>query len=155
MILGFVAIFLAACGPSKTAKEARKTFDGEWTLTSVTYPNSSGEFDVTLLNDANASCFENSTWDFVSNNNRGSYTVQGTNCSGGERNFIWSIDEENTPEGIFDFLLKPTDEDYKSTTGNQGFRMNLKSLSKSEMVWEQSVMLEGSPFVIRMNFSKF
>ncbi|WP_037321624.1 lipocalin family protein [Salegentibacter sp. Hel_I_6] len=154
MILSFVAVLLAACGPSKTAKEARKTFDGEWTLTSVTYPNSSGEFDVTLLNDANASCFESSTWDFVSNNNRGSYNVQGTNCSGGARNFIWSIDEENTPDGIYDFLLKPTDEDYKSTTGNQGFRMNLKSLSDSQMVWEQSVMLEGSPFVIRMNFSK-
>ena len=153
-ILGFVAVLLAACGPSKTAKEARKTFDGEWTLTSVTYPNSSGEFDVTLLNDANASCFENSTWDFVSNNNRGEYTVQGGDCDQGPRNFIWSIDEENTPDGIFDFLLKPTDEDYKSTTGDQGFRMNLKLLSGDQMVWEQSVMLEGSPFVIRMNFSK-
>ena len=153
-ILGFVAVLLAACGPSKTAKEARKTFNGKWTLTSVTYPNSSGEFDVTLLNDANASCFENSTWNFVSNNNRGAYSVQGTNCSQGQRYFIWSIDEENTPEGIYDFLLKPTDEDYNSTTGNQGFRMNLKSLSENQMVWEQSVMLEGSPFVIRMNFSK-
>ncbi|MBZ9631750.1 lipocalin family protein [Salegentibacter sp. LM13S] len=153
-ILGFVAVLLAACGTSKTAKEARKTFNGNWTLTSVTYPNSSGEFDVTLLNDANASCFENSTWNFVSNNNRGAYNVQGTNCSGGQRYFIWSIDEENTPEGIFDFLLKPTDEDYNSTTGDQGFRMNLKSLSETQMVWEQSVMLEGSPFVIRMNFSK-
>lgn len=153
-ILGFVAVLLAACGPSKTAKEARKTFNGNWTLTSVTYPNSSGEFDVTLLNDANASCFENSTWNFVSNNNRGAYSVLGTNCSQGQRYFIWSIDEENTPEGIYDFLLKPTDEDYNSTTGNQGFRMNLKSLSEQQMVWEQSVMLEGSPFVIRMNFSK-
>ena len=32
--------------------------------------------------------------------------------------------------------------------------INLKSLSEQQMVWEQSVMLEGSPFVIRMNFSK-
>lgn len=153
-ILGFVAVFLAACGPSKTAKQARKTFNGDWTLTNVTYPNSSGEFDVTLFNDADASCFESSTWNFVSNNNQGAYTVQGTNCSGGQRYFIWSIDEENSVGGVYDFLLKPTDEDYNSTTGNQGFRLNLKSLSETQMVWEQSVMLEGSPFVIRMNFSK-
>lgn len=154
LILAVVAILFAACGPSKQAREARKTFNGDWTLTSVTYPKNSGEFDVTLFNEASASCFENSTWNFISNNNRGAYTVQGANCDGGQRYFIWSIDEENTPEGIYDFLLKPTNADYESTTGNQGFRLNLRSVSATQMVWEQSVMLEGSPFVIRMNFSK-
>ena len=152
-ILGFVAVLLAACGPSKTAKEARKTFNGNWTLTSVTYPNSSGEFDVTLLNDANASCFENSTWNFVSNNNRGAYSVQGTNCSQGQRYFIWSIDEENTPEGIYDFLLKPTDEKHNSEN-NQGYRVNLSQLSDTNMQWKQTVRLDGQPFVITMNFTK-
>ena len=33
-------ILLVSCGgPSKVAKEARKTFDGTWTLTNITYPN--------------------------------------------------------------------------------------------------------------------
>lgn len=154
IVLIAITVMVAACGPSKTAREARKTFNGAWTLESVEYPQDSGEFNVTLLNDASASCFEGSTWDFVSNNNRGTYQVQGTNCESGERHFIWSIDEENTPEGIYDFLLKPTDEDFESTTGNQGFRLNLRSLSQNEMVWEQTVNLDGSPFVIRMNFSK-
>ncbi|WP_372919848.1 lipocalin family protein [Salegentibacter sp.] len=154
VLVSITLLLVTACGPSKTAREARKTFNGDWTLTSVTYPNSSGEFNVTLLNDASAECFEGSTWDFVSNNNHGTYRVQGINCDGGERNFMWSIDEENTPEGIYDFLLKPTDENYKSTTGDQGFRLNLRSLSDTQMVWEQTVSLDGSPFVIRMNFSK-
>ncbi|MDX1544024.1 MAG: lipocalin family protein [Christiangramia sp.] len=153
ILLSAVAL-IASCGPSKTAKEARKTFDGNWTLTSVTYPNNPGEFNVTLFNEASASCFENSTWDFVSNNNRGTYTVTGVGCDGDTNYFIWSIDEENTPAGVYDFLLKPTNEDYKSTTGNQGFRLNLKSLSDTNMVWEQTVSLDGSPFTIRMNFSK-
>ncbi|MCM8570092.1 lipocalin family protein [Gramella jeungdoensis] len=153
ILLSAVAL-VASCGPSKTAREARKTFDGNWTLTSVTYPNNPGEFNVTLFNEASASCFENSTWDFVSNNNRGTYSVSGVGCDGETNYFIWSIDEENTPEGVYDFLLKPTNEDYKSTTGNQGFRLNLKSLSDTNMVWEQTVSLDGSPFTIRMNFSK-
>ncbi len=154
LVILTVALLMASCGPSKTAREARKTFDGGWTLDSVTYPENLGTFNVTLLNDASANCFEGSTWDFVSNNNRGTYRVQGTDCDGGQRNFIWSVDEENTPDGVYDFLLKPTDEDYKSTTGNQGFRLNLKSLSGNQMVWEQTVTLDGEPFVIQMNFSK-
>ncbi|APU70008.1 MAG: lipocalin family protein [Bacteroidota bacterium] len=154
LILFTMAALVFSCGPSKVAKEARKTFDGSWTLNSVTYPNNPGEFNVTLFNTASASCFENSNWDFVSNNNRGTYTVNGVGCDGGSNYFIWSIDEENTPSGVYDFLLKPTNEDYKSTTGNQGFRLNLKSLSDTNMVWEQTVSLDGSPFTIRMNFTK-
>lgn len=152
----FTAIVLlaVACGPSKVAREARKTFNGNWTLTSITYPNNTGQFNVTLFNDATASCFENSTWNFISNNNHGTYQVQGMDCSAGERYFMWSIDEENTPSGMYDFLLKPTNSDYKSTTGNQGFRLNLKTLTDTNMVWEQTVTLEGKPFVIRMNFTK-
>lgn len=154
LFISVMALLVFSCGPSKTAREARATFNGNWTLTSITYPNSSGQFNVTLLNDAQANCFENSTWNFVSNNNRGTYTLNGSNCDMSSRNFIWSIDEENTPEGIYDFLLKPTDENYKSTTGNQGFRLNLRSLSGDQMTWEQTVTLDGSPFVIRMNFTR-
>ncbi|MDN3594048.1 lipocalin family protein [Zunongwangia endophytica] len=148
-------ILLVSCGgPSKVAKEARKTFDGNWTLTNITYPNNTGEFNVTLFNDASANCFEGSTWDFVSNNNRGTYEVSGLDCVAETRNFIWSIDEENTPSGMYDFLLKPVNEKYKSTNGDQGFRLNLVNLSENSMVWEQTVTLEGSPFVIRMMFTK-
>jgi hypothetical protein len=154
LILFSIAAIIASCGPGKVAKEARKTFDGNWTLTGITYPNNIGNFDVTLFNEATASCFRNSTWDFVSNNNKGTYTVNGSGCEGDTNYFIWSIDDENTPSGVYDFLLKPTNDNYKSTTGNQGFRLNLKSLTDTNMVWEQTVSLEGSPFTIRMNFSK-
>lgn len=154
ILLAAVALLASCGGTSKVAKEARKTFDGQWTLTSVTYPNNPGQFNVTLFNEAQASCFENSTWDFVSNNNRGTYTVSGTGCDGEANYFIWSIDEENTPQGIYDFLLKPTNEDYKSTTGNEGFRLNLQSLTDTNMTWSQTVSLDGSPFTINMNFTK-
>ncbi len=154
VILLTLSVLISSCGTSKVAREARKTFDGNWTLTSITYPNNPGEFNVTLFNEASASCFEDSTWDFVSNNNRGTYTVRGVGCDGDTNYFIWSIDEENTPAGVYDFLLKPTNDDYNSTTGDQGFRLNLKSLTDTNMVWEQTVSLDGSPFTIRMNFSK-
>lgn len=147
-------LLIASCGPSKVAVEARKTFKGDWVLNNVTYPNNTGTFNVTLFNDASAECFKGSMWSFVSNNNTGTYTPQGANCTAGERYFVWSIDEENTPAGMFDFLLKPTDSRHRSTTGNQGFRLNLASLTDTAMTWDQTVILEGKPFVIRMNFTK-
>ncbi|WP_298525971.1 lipocalin family protein [uncultured Christiangramia sp.] len=154
ILLATIGLLASCGGTSKVVKEARKSFDGQWTLTSVTYPNNPGQFNVTLFNEAQASCFENSNWDFVSNNNRGTYTVSGTGCDGETNQFIWSIDEENTPQGIYDFLLKPTNEDYKSTTGNEGFRLNLQSLTDTNMTWSQTVSLDGSPFTIKMNFTK-
>lgn len=154
IFLLIAAVFVVSCGPSRTATEARKTFRGDWVLNSITYPNNPGNFNVTLFNDASASCFQGSMWSFVSNNNTGTYTLQGPTCNAGERYFNWSIDEENTPEGMYDFLLKPTDANNRSTTGGQGFRINLVSLSDATMTWEQTVTLEGKPFVIRMDFTK-
>lgn len=148
-------ILIVSCGPSRQATEARATFRGDWVLNSITYPNNPGDFNVTLFNEATASCFQGSMWSFVSNNNTGTYTLQGPNCTNpGERYFNWTIDEDSTPAGMFDFLLKPTDERYRSTTGNQGFRINLVELSGTSMTWQQTVTLEGSPFMIRMNFTK-
>lgn len=156
LLFVITAVFLmASCGPTRQAIDARKTFKGDWVLNSITYPNDPGNFNVTLFNEASASCFQGSLWSFVSNNNTGTYTLQGPACSTtGEKYFNWSIDEENTAAGTFDFLLKPTDDRNRSTTGNQGFRINLRELSDNTMTWEQTVTLEGKPFMIRMNFTK-
>jgi len=156
LLFVITAVFLfASCGPTKQAIDARKTFKGDWVLNSITYPNDPGNFNVTLFNEASASCYQGSMWSFVSNNNTGTYTLQGPACSTtGEKYFNWSIDEENSAAGTFDFLLKPTDENNRSTTGNQGFRINLRELTDNTMTWEQTVTLEGKPFMIRMNFTK-
>jgi hypothetical protein len=55
--------------------------------------------------------------------------------------------------GLYDFLLKPTDEKKKSADG-RGFRLRLAKLNNNSMQWEQTVSLEGQPFTIYMNFSK-
>ena len=55
--------------------------------------------------------------------------------------------------GYYDFLLKPTNEKYQSET-NAGVRLHLAYLSENEMRWEQTVRVDGKPFVITMNFTK-
>lgn len=147
-------LLIVSCGPGKVATEARKTINGNWVLNEITYPGQTGTFNVTLFNDATANCFRGSAWVFVSNNNTGIYTLEGAACPVEQRFFRWSVDEKTTAEGSYDLLLKPTNSDYKSFTGGQGFRLNLVYLTDTTMTWEQTLTLEGKPFTIRMNFNK-
>lgn len=152
VILLFLAIGLISCGSSKTLRNTKTAIKGSWTLNSITY-DKAGKYNVTLLNDTSKDCFEGSTWQFVPNNNTGSYTINESSCSTGLRNFIFTIQEENAESGLYDFMLKPTNEKYKSDT-NLGFRLNLKSLSETSMQWQQTIVVDGEPFNITMNFNK-
>ncbi|MAN26581.1 MULTISPECIES: lipocalin family protein [Mesonia] len=149
-----LCLLLVACGTTKIERQAERTFTGDWTLTDITYPNSSGFVDVTLFQDASSNCFRNSSWNFINNNNKGTYTLSGADCMGGTRNFVWAVREETPDSGLYDFTLKPVQEGENARKINTGFKLNLVSLNENNMVWEQTVSYEGQPFKIRMNFIK-
>ena len=152
LLLICMAIGLVSCGTSKTVRVSKKVIKGDWVLNSITY-NQAGTYNVTLLNDASKACFEGSTWQFVPNNNTGVYTINGANCAIGDRHFVFTIQEVDAETGLYDFLLKPTNEKHKSES-NQGFRLKLSALSDEAMQWQQTVNVSGSSFTINMNFSK-
>ena len=147
-----LAATVLSCGTPKTVLESKKVIKGYWNLDNIEY-SEAGTFTVKLLNDTSRECFVGSEWRFISNNNEGSYTIDNSNCPSGKRDFIFTIQEVNKENGLFDFLLKPTDAKHKSADGT-GFRLKLARLSDSSMRWEQTVSLEGKPFTISMNFSK-
>lgn len=140
-----------ACGP-KTVQESKKVIKGYWNLDEITY-SEAGTFNITMMRDTSKECFEGSSWRFIPNNNTGQYSINDGNCPTGERYFIFTIQEVDPTTGLYDFLLKPTDEKKKSED-NTGFRFKLAKLSNNSMTWEQTVSLDGSPFTISMNFSK-
>lgn len=147
-----LTIVLGSCNASKTVRTSKKVIKGDWILNTITY-NQTGTFNVSLLDDAPKDCFEGSSWSFIPNNNTGTYTINGTNCSEGERYFIFTIQEVDPETGLYDFLLKPTDAKKKSET-NRGFRLQLMQLSDTDMQWQQTVSVDGQPFKINMNFTK-
>ena len=151
-ILAVLAVFTLSCGAPKTVVETKKVLKGSWSLDNISY-SESGTFTVKLLNDTSRECFEGTMWSFTPNNNTGSYTVDNSDCPTGERNFIFAIQEIDPTTGLYDLLLKPTDEKRRSADG-KGFRLNLAKMTGSQMTWEQTVSLEGKPFTISMNFSK-
>ena len=145
-------LVVGSCGTSKTVRISKKVIKGNWVLSSIIY-NQAGTYNTTLLNDASKACFEGSTWQFIPNNNTGTYAINESSCTTGIRNFVFTIQEVDTETGLYDFLLKPTDEKNKSET-NQGFRLKLTALSETNMQWQQTVTVDGAPFIINMNFIK-
>lgn len=152
-LLVLLAVFAVSCGTSKTVRTSKKVIKGSWILTDVTYSKQGG-FTVNLLSDAGTDCFESSNWNFIPNNNSGTYTLMGTACDGVERNFRFTIAEIDAETGYYDFLLKPTNAKGKSETNNSGFRLHLDQLSETNMRWSQTVDVVGTPLTIYMNFIK-
>jgi hypothetical protein len=146
-----VVVTLAACGP-KIMQKSKKELKGDWTLDKITY-SESVTFNVNMFNDTSKDCLEGTNWRFIPNNNTGVYTVNDEDCEIGDRDFIFTIQEVNKDNGLYDFLLKPTDAKHRSADGN-GFRLQLTRLDGNEMQWQQTVSLDGKPFTINMNFSK-
>lgn len=151
-LLSVFTMFALSCGTPKTVVETKKVLKGYWSLDNISY-SEAGTFTVQLLSDTSRECFEGSSWRFIPNNNTGNYNIDNSNCPTGERNFIFAIQEVDQATGLYDFLLKPTDEKKRSADG-KGFRLRLAKMNNSTMVWEQTVSLEGKPFTISMNFSK-
>lgn len=154
VLIFILAGVMLSCGTTKMARQAQKTFKGDWTLTEITYPGSSGFVDVHLFEDASTNCFVNSDWHFVPNNNKGYYQLYKNDCSPGKRNFRWNVQQEDSDNGMFSFTLKPVDKEQNARKTKRGYRMNLVSLDNTQMVWEEQVSYEGKPFTIRMTFSK-
>ena len=152
ILLLLITISIMSCGSSKTVRDSKKTIKGEWTLNKIDY-SALGTYNVTLLNDASKACFEGSTWQFIPNNNTGTYAIDNVDCSSGMRYFNFTIQEIDEQTGLYNFLLKPTNEKGRSDT-NQGFRMKLTALSDTTMQWQQTVTVDGKPFIINMNFKK-
>jgi len=152
IVLFFVVSTMVSCGTSKVVKASKKEIKGNWTLNNIAY-SEYGTFRITFFNDATKDCLENSNWEFIPNNNSGTYSINKDDCFAGERNFVFTIQEVDPETGLYDFLLKPTDKKQKSET-NTGYRLKLVSLSESEMQWQQMASIDGKNIKINMNFTK-
>jgi hypothetical protein len=142
------SILLLSCGASKNIKSKNKTIKGLWTLNTITY-SKTGNYNVTFFNDTTKDCLEGSSWKFVPNNNSGVYTINDTDCNTGDRGFIFVIQEIDPVSGYYDFMLKP-----KNNEGNVGYRLDLKELTETTMLWHQKINVNGTQFLINMNFTK-
>jgi hypothetical protein len=112
-----------------------------------------GELNFTIFGQSSRDCTIGSSWEFIPNNNTGSYIESGSGCNTEKNYFVFSIDEVDESSGFYDFLLKPTSKNGKSET-NKGYRLELVSLSEYTMVWKHTINFEGRPATLTFTFNK-
>ncbi|NJB69980.1 hypothetical protein GGR42_000442 [Saonia flava] len=147
------SVLVASCSATKVARDAGNNLSGSWTLNSVSYEGSSGNFKSVIFNDADDICFEGSDWFFRDNNNTGRYTIQNSSlCAGGDRFIRWSvIDRTDAPDQLqFKFI----DEKLKDISGGVGYRLEIQNLTSDAMTLKSKVSVEGEPISIVYNFTK-
>ncbi len=147
-----IVLVLLSCGASKTVKQSEKSLKGNWVLDDMT-STVIGELKFTVFGQSSRDCIIGSSWEFIPNNNTGSYIESGSNCNAEKNYFVFSIDEVDEVSGFYDFLLKPTNKRGKSET-DKGYRLELVNLTEDTMVWKHTINFEGKPATLTFKFNK-
>lgn len=145
---------LTACSASKQGRTMKKTIDGEWLLQTINTEGINTKFAAKVFNEADMNCFVGSSWNFVSNNSTGSYTLVGgtKGCATLQRNIRWSIYEpKDAPK---EFQFKRLDDSKNPMDDNNGFRLSVTMLDDNTMQLKSAITFEGKPGNIVYNYIK-
>ncbi|AWG25430.1 lipocalin family protein [Flavobacterium kingsejongi] len=119
---------------------------GNWTIGSVTYPNSQ-YIKVTSFDIADSQCFVGSSWNFISNNNKGSMTLTNSSCPAFSSPIVWTV----TKAG--DFTLKITEGD-KAKRVTQGYFLKLRNQTETSFELVDNVAVGGKNTEVVYHFQK-
>jgi len=149
-----VIISLSCCSVSKEAVSMKKKINGNWMLETVTTEGINGKVTATVFNEASFKCFIGSSWNFISSNSLGNYSINasGTDCSTLTRAIRWSIYE---PKGeVKQLQFMRLDDKKKSMDNGDGFRLEISQLGATAMQLKSHISFEGKPAAYVYNFVK-
>ncbi|KGO93425.1 lipocalin family protein [Flavobacterium subsaxonicum] len=138
-----VALF-ASCG--SLDQKSQVGLKGNWTISSVTYPGSE-YIKVTSFDVADSKCFEGSSWNFISNNNKGTMTLTKADCPAFTSPIVWTI----TKEGAFNFKIT---EGEKAKRVTQGYTLQIRNQTESSFQLVDNVTVGGKTVEVTYQFSK-
>ncbi len=145
LFLSMFVILLASCG--SLDQKSQTGLKGNWTITNVSYP-SSDYIKVTSFDVADSKCFVGSSWNFVSNNNKGTMSVGGSgSCPSFSSPIVWTV----TKTG--DFTLKIT-EGNKAKRVTEGYFLKMRNQSETSFELVDNVTVGGKTVEVVYQFSK-
>ncbi|VXB51884.1 conserved hypothetical protein [Flavobacterium sp. 9AF] len=139
LILGIV-ISIASCKSTspvgtKLDMKSEVALKGDWILSHVSYPNSDyvklKSFDL-----VDSNCFVGSRWNFVSNNNKGSFNLTNTACSLYSSAITWYVNKEGR------FVMKILDAE-KAKKVESGYVLDLINVTESTFQLIDHVVIAG------------
>ncbi len=132
---------------TKLDKSSQVAIKGNWVITSVTYPGSN-YIKVSSFNIADTNCFVGSTWNFISNNNKGSMSLTKTDCLAFSSPIVWSINKEGV------FVLKIVEAGTKSKTVTQGYLLRVANQTETSFQLIDKINVGGQTKEVTYQFEK-
>lgn len=125
MALAFVGCKSTSATNTKLDRSSQVDIKGNWSLTSVSYPGSE-YIKVNSFGLADSKCFENSSWKFVSNNNKGEMALNGgADCPAFSSPITWFVNKDGQ------FVLKVLNAGEKAKKVRDGYILKLANQSES------------------------
>jgi hypothetical protein len=152
IILTIMVILLFACKSTsvtstKLDKSSQVAIKGNWVITSVTYPGSD-YIKVNSFQIADSKCFVGSTWNFISNNNKGNVSLTKSDCPAFSSPIVWSINKE----GIF--VLKIVEAGVRSKAVTQGYLLRVANQTETSFQLIDTINAGGQTKEVRYQFEK-
>ncbi|WP_310558389.1 lipocalin family protein [Flavobacterium sp.] len=132
---------------TKLDRSSQVAIKGNWVITSVTFPGSD-YIRVSSFNIADTNCFVGSTWNFISNNNKGSMSLTKTDCLAFSSPIVWSINKEGV------FVLKIVEAGVKSKTVTQGFLLRVANQTENSFQLIDKINVGGQDKEVTYQFVK-
>jgi hypothetical protein len=132
---------------AKLDKTSQVGMKGNWQITNVTYPGSD-YIKVNSFNLADSKCFVGSTWKFISNNNKGTMTLNNSNCTAFTSEITWYVNKEGQ------FVLKILDEGLKSKKVKTGFVLGVANQSENSFQLIDKINVGNKPTDVVYQFEK-
>ena len=132
---------------TKLDKTSQVAIKGDWKITSVTYPGSN-YFKVNSFQIADSQCMVGSTWNFISNNNKGNMSLTKSDCPAFSSPIVWSINKDGV------FVLKIVEAGVKSKTVTEGYLLKVANQTEASFQLIDVIDVAGQKKDITYQFEK-
>jgi hypothetical protein len=157
IVMMIVAILSFACkstsgtntqvANTKLDKSSQVAIKGNWKITDVSYSGSE-YIKVNSFQIADSKCFVESTWNFISNNNKGSMSLTKSDCPAFSSPIVWSINKDGM------FVLKIVESGVKSKTVTQGYILKVANQAETSFQLVDTINVGGQNKEVTYQFEK-
>ena len=151
IVMSALAVLILSC-KSKSATDTKLdsrtqvAMKGNWTISSVTYPNSN-MIKVNSFDLADSQCFVGSNWKFVSNNNKGNFSLNSPQCTSYSTPITWFVNKDGQ------FVLKILDES-KARRVKDGYILKVANLTDNSFQLLDNIDVAGKTTDVVYQFSR-
>ncbi|MCZ8145732.1 lipocalin family protein [Flavobacterium sp.] len=152
MMYALVLLVLFSACKSKSATNTRLdnrtevALKGNWTLTKVSYPGAE-VIKITSFDLADSQCFVGSQWRFISNNNKGEFSLNNASCTAFTSPITWFVNKEGQ------FVMKILNET-KARKVTEGYVLQVGTVTDATFELTDRVNVGGKTVTVVYQFSR-